>query len=105
MNAYFSREALSCDRVCELSCNLDDMTPEDIGFAMERLLEVMVDAPRKRFGLPIGKDFTVWDLNEEFTVDPENFVSMGKATPFVGWKLFGKCMLTVCDGKIVYQSK
>lgn len=39
MNAYFSREALSCDRVCELSCNLDDMTPEDIGFAMERLLE------------------------------------------------------------------
>lgn len=39
MNAYYSREQLTCDTVCELSCNLDDMLPEDIGYAMERLLE------------------------------------------------------------------
>ena len=71
---------------------------------MERLLEVMVDNPRKRFGLPMGKDFTVWDLNEEYEIDPEEFVSLGKATTFNGWKVSGKCVATVCDGKLVYHS-
>ena len=72
---------------------------------MQRLKELLVTNARERFNIPLGDCWSIWDLNEEFTVDPENFVSMGKATPFVGWKLFGKCMLTVCDGKIVYQSK
>ena len=72
---------------------------------MERLKELLVTNARARFGIPMGDCWSLWDLNEEFTVDPENFVSMGKATPFAGWKLFGKCLLTVCDGKIVYQSK
>ena len=71
---------------------------------MERLLEVMVDNPRKRFGLPMGKDFTVWDLNEEYEIDPEEFVSLSKATTFNGWKVSGKCVATVCDGKLVYHS-
>ena len=56
-----------------------------------------------RFGLPLGDDFTLWDLNEEFTVDPEQFLSMGRATPFAGWKLNGTCVLTVCQGKVVYS--
>ena len=72
---------------------------------MQRLKELLVTNARERFGIPMGDCWSLWDLNEEFTVDPENFVSMGKATPFAGWKLFGKCLLTVCDGKIVYQSK
>ena len=72
---------------------------------MDRLKELLVTNARARFGIPMGDCWSLWDLNEEFTVDPENFVSMGKATPFAGWKLFGKCLLTVCDGKIVYQSK
>jgi len=72
---------------------------------MERLKELLVTNARTRFGIPMGECWSVWNLNDEFTVDPENFVSMGKATPFAGWKLFGKCLLTVCDGKIVYQSK
>ena len=72
---------------------------------MERLKELLVTNARDRFGIPMGECWSVWNLNDEFTVDPENFVSMGKATPFAGWKLFGKCLLTVCDGKIVYQSK
>ena len=70
---------------------------------MERLLEVMVDNPRKRFGLPLGKDFSVWDLEEEYEIDPEEFVSMGKATTFNGWKVNGRCVATVCDGKLVYE--
>ena len=70
---------------------------------MERLMEVMVDAPRKRFGLPLGCDFSVWDLEKEYEVDPANFVSLGKATPFAGWKVCGECVATVCGGKVVYR--
>ena len=72
---------------------------------MERLKELLVTNARERFGIPMGDCWSVWDLHKEFIVDPEKFVSMGKATPFAGWKLYGKCLLTVCDGKIVYQSK
>ena len=72
---------------------------------MERLLEVMVDAPRKRFGLPLGNDFSVWDLEEEYEIDPNEFVSMGKATTFNGWKVNGRCKATVCDGKLVYKEE
>ena len=70
---------------------------------LERLIELVSVNPRKRFGLPLGDDFTVWDLDEEFTVDPEQFLSMGRATPFAGWKLNGTCVLTVCQGKVVYS--
>ncbi len=71
--------------------------------SLEKLTDLLVTAPRKRFGLPLGLDFSVWDLNEETTVDPSEFLSMGKASPFTGMKLFGRCLLTVCDGNIVYN--
>jgi dihydroorotase len=70
---------------------------------LERLIELLSEAPRKRFGIPLGDEYTIWDLNKEFTVDPKEFISMGKATPFAGWKLQGECLLTVCDGKVVYK--
>ena len=70
---------------------------------LEKLIDLLSNNPRKRFGLPAGSDFTVWNLRKEFTVDPEAFLSKGKATPFTGWKLNGECLLTVCDGKAVYQ--
>jgi len=70
---------------------------------LEKLIELLAHNPRARFGIPMGQDYTVWDLNEEFTVDPENFISKGKATPFTGWKLKGTCIMTVCDGKVVYK--
>ena len=71
--------------------------------SIDRLVELMAINPRKRFGIPMGVDFTVWDLNEPFTVDPAEFASMGKATPFEGWKLNGVCVCTVCDGTVVYR--
>ena len=70
---------------------------------MERLVELLVDNPRKRFDLPLGLDFSVWDLNTAYTVDPEEFQSMGRATPFTGMELYGRCLMTVCDGQIVWQ--
>ena len=71
--------------------------------SLEKLVQLMAINPRKRFDIPIGEDYTVWDLDQEFVVDPETFVSKGRATPFTGWKLNGQCILTVCDGKIVYR--
>ena len=70
---------------------------------LEKLIRLMALNARERFGIPMGEDYTVWDLNQEFTVDPETFLSKGKATPFAGWKLQGQCTLTVCDGKVVYR--
>jgi len=71
--------------------------------SMEKLVDLLAVNPRKRFGIPMGNDFTVWNLNDEFTVDPACFLSKGKATPFEGWTLQGVCELTVCDGNVVYK--
>ncbi|MBE6911244.1 MAG: dihydroorotase [Ruminococcaceae bacterium] len=72
--------------------------------SLEKLVEVMSDNPRARFNLPVGSDFSVWDLENKFKVDPKDFLSMGKATPFEGEELYGKCLLTVKNGKIVYKA-
>ena len=71
--------------------------------SMEQLLDVMVNNPRKRFNLPLGNDFCVWDLEAEYQVDPDEFVSLGKASTFTGWTVKGRCKATVCDGKVVYK--
>ena len=70
---------------------------------LEKLIELLAVNPRERFGIPTGNDYTVWDLSKEDIVDPDKFLSKGKATPFTGWKLTGRCVLTVCDGKVVYK--
>ena len=70
---------------------------------LEKLIDLMANNPRKRFGIPLGDDWTVWDLEKDVTVDPEEFISMGKATPFAGWKLKSECVFTVCDGTVVYR--
>ena len=72
-------------------------------------LEVIVDRlcirPRQRFGIPFGGDFTIFDLEASFTVDPDKFHTMGRSTPFAGATLYGKHCVTVCNGKIVAQSE
>ncbi len=70
---------------------------------LEKLIELMAINPRQRFNIPLGEDYCIWELSREFVVDPESFVSMGRATPFAGWKLKGECVLTVCDGTVVYR--
>ncbi len=72
---------------------------------METLLSKLVTNPRSRFHIPLGNDFSVWDLNARYEVDPQDFLSMGKATPFEGWSVFGKCMATFRNGKAVYQAE
>ena len=72
---------------------------------LDRLMELLVWNPRSRFCLPLGKDFSLWDLSEEYTINPAEFESKGRATPFQEWRVQGKCLMTVCEGKIVYQDK
>ena len=71
---------------------------------LEKLIELMSVNPRKRFDLPANDDICIFDLESEYTVDPQEFLSMGKATPFAGEKLFGVCKLTVCNNKIVFNN-
>lgn len=71
--------------------------------SLDRLVALLTVNPRKRFCIPCGVDFTVWDLDAVSKIDPNEFLSMGKATPFAGWEVSGKCMATVCDGKVVYK--
>jgi len=71
--------------------------------SLERIIDLLTVKPRERFGIPCGDDYTVWDLNAEYVIDPEEFISMGRATPFEGDKVFGRCLLTVCGGKTVYR--
>ncbi|MBE6579998.1 MAG: dihydroorotase [Ruminococcaceae bacterium] len=73
--------------------------------SLEKLIDLMSGAPRRRFGLPVGNDFTVFDLNTVQAVDPDKFLSKGRATPFAGWELYGKCLMTVHDGHVVYKSQ
>ena len=71
---------------------------------LEKLIDLLVKNPRERFGIALGEDYSVWDLEAPDVVDPADFLSMGKATPFQGWQVYGKCVATVCDGKIVYSA-
>ena len=73
--------------------------------SMERLLQLLVTNPRKRFGIPHTCDFSIWDLRQSSIIEPEQFQSMGKSTPFEGWRVWGRCLATVCDGKLVWMEK
>ncbi|WP_102050757.1 dihydroorotase [Pygmaiobacter massiliensis] len=77
---------------------------------MERLIDAMSTAPRRIFGLPGGMaegdaaDIAVFDLDCEYKIDPQEFVSMGQATPFAGWQVNGRTVMTIVEGKIKWQN-
>ena len=73
--------------------------------SLEKLLQLLVTNPRKRFRIPMTTDFSIWDMRQSYLIEPEEFQSQGKSTPFTGWKVWGKCMATVCDGKLVWLEK
>jgi len=71
--------------------------------SLEQAVRCLTDKPRRRFGIERGDSFTVWELHTPFTVDPNEFHTLGRATPYAGQTLHGRCMLTVADGSIVYK--
>lgn len=77
--------------------------------SLSKLVELMSINPSKRFGIKTGikvgekADFTIFDLNEKYEINPDEFLSKGKATPFAGKEVYGRCKLTVADGNIAYK--
>ncbi len=78
---------------------------------LETILCAMTDAPRRRFGLPEmtfaagqAADLCVYDLREEYIIDPDEFASQGRATPFAGQRVLGRCKRTVVGGETVWES-
>ena len=70
---------------------------------LERVVDALCVAPRKRFEIPFGNDFSIWETETPYEVDPNEFQSMGRATPFAGETLLGRCVCTVRDGHVVWQ--
>ena len=70
--------------------------------SMERLMELLHDAPCRRFNIPTDTGFTVFNLNDTYRIDPADFLSMGKATPFTGWEVQGRCLLTAAGETAVW---
>ena len=74
--------------------------------SLEKLVKLLSTNPRRRFRIPIsGEDCCVWDLNAKYRIDPASFRSMGRATPFAGMEVFGRCVKTVYNGETVYIEK
>lgn len=76
---------------------------------LERVLDALIHRPRARFGLPAADvktgatDFTVFDLDESYRIDPAEFASLGRATPFAGWQAQGRCVMTCLGGNTIWQ--
>ncbi|MBE6177823.1 MAG: dihydroorotase [Rikenellaceae bacterium] len=78
--------------------------------SLEALIDRMATNPGRLFGLGgvietgAPADFTVLDLETEYEIDPETFLSKGRATPFAGWRVKGRAAMTVVGGKCVYEA-
>ena len=72
---------------------------------LERLVELISFKPKERFGIDTGCDFAVFGIDEPYKTDPNEFLSMGRATPFAGREVFGRCLLTVHNEKVVYKAE
>ena len=71
---------------------------------LETVLKALTDNPRRRFGIPENEgDFAIFDLDSTYTIDPDTFLSKGKATPFAGWQVAGECIYTSVGGEAVWQ--
>ena len=71
--------------------------------SLERLVDLMCERPRERFNITADRGFTVFEVGEKYKINPDDFVSKGKATPFENCEVYGRCLLTVYGGKIVYS--
>ena len=72
---------------------------------LEELVALLTLRPRERFSLPDAGGFSIWDLSDEYTLDPSHFLSRGRATPFAGRRVFGRCLLTVYNGNVIYTAE
>ncbi len=71
--------------------------------SLEKLIELMCINPRKRFNIP-NSGYCVWDLNCKYKIDTDDFRSMGRSTPFEGEEVYGKCIMTIYGGDVVWKN-
>lgn len=72
--------------------------------SLERVIDSLVYAPRKIFSIPVNpNDFTIYDLEEEYIIHSDTFLSKARSTPFDEMNVFGKCVATIHDGNIVWE--
>ena len=78
---------------------------------LERLVDLMSTAPARRFGQKENAivpgataNLALWDLDAEYEIDPNDFLSMGRATPFTGWRVSGMCVETLYKGNTVWRT-
>ncbi len=79
--------------------------------SLEKLVELLSTNANKRFNIgskiQVGEkaDLTIFDLNDKYMINPDDFLSMGKSTPFECAEVYGKCKMTICNGKVVWEDK
>jgi len=79
--------------------------------SFEKLVDLLSTNANERFNIgskiQVGKkaDLTVFDLNEKYIINTDDFLSMGKSTPFENFEVYGKCKMTICNGKVVWEEK
>ena len=70
--------------------------------SMEKLISLLSKNARERFGIS-DSGFSVWELDTQYKVNPDDFLSKGRSTPFEGESVYGTCLMTVYNGKTVYE--
>jgi len=73
--------------------------------SLEKLVALMSINPRARFCLPWDEDYSLWDFGISYPVNPEEFLTMGRATPFAGETVYGRCKANIVGGKLVWLEK
>ena len=73
--------------------------------SIEKLIELMCFNPRRRFGIDINNDFAIFEVETPYKITPSEFISKGRATPFENRLVYGRCVLTVHNNKVVYMCK
>ena len=72
---------------------------------LEHLVDLMCLNPRKRFGITSDIGYTVWNVEKEYSINPDDFATLGRATPLAGRAVFGENLLTVYNGSVVYSTQ
>ena len=70
--------------------------------SIEKLLDLLIYNPNKRFNIET-KGFSIWNLEDSYLIDNKEFISKGKATPFNGYKVSARNLLTVNNDKVIYK--
>ena len=79
--------------------------------SLEKLVALLSSNANKRFNIGseikvgIKADLTIFDFKNKYAVNPDDFLSMGKSTPFEGMEVYGKCKMTMCNGNVVWEDK